>query len=81
VKRDGKRGEEKKIKKLGAVKMSVELVRATFKSKNIRQLDNLLDLIIKKYGQQNVVALTPLYMVRAQIYIIDLEVRIPKALF
>jgi hypothetical protein len=61
--------------------MNVDLVRATFKSKNLKQLDNLLELINRKYGQQNVVALTPFYIVRARIYILDLEVRIPKVLF
>lgn len=58
--------------------MSDELAKGILKCKNQRILELLLEAIKKSVGGQNVVSLTPSYLVRQRLYILDFEVKIPN---
>jgi hypothetical protein len=56
------------------------VIKATFKAKSKRQLDYILQSLRKIFGQQNINALSPTYICRAKIYILDMDIRIPETL-
>jgi len=57
-----------------------DIVKATFKSKSKRELDFIIKTLCKTLGQQNIKYLSPNYIVRARIYILDMDIRIPNTL-
>jgi len=57
-----------------------DIVKATFKSKSKRELDFLIQTLSKALGKQNIKYLSPNYIVRAKIYILDMDIRIPGTL-
>lgn len=59
-------------------KMSVILVRGVLKCENLKTLELPLEAIRKIIGWQNVFSLTPSYLVRQHLYILDFEVKIPN---
>jgi hypothetical protein len=56
------------------------VVKATFKARDKRQLDFILQKLKEFFGQQNVNALTPNYIYRYKIFVLDMDIRIPDAL-
>ena len=56
------------------------IVKATFKAKSKKQLDYILQTLRKALGQQNINALSPTYIYRAKIYVLDMDIRIPDTL-
>lgn len=59
---------------------SEQIVKATFKTKHKKRLDFILQTLRKTFGQKNVNALTPVFMYKARIYILDMDIRIPDPL-
>jgi hypothetical protein len=56
------------------------IVKATFKAKDERQLRYILAKLKSAFGQQNINALTPNYIHRYKIYVLDMDIKIPLAL-
>ena len=59
---------------------SEQIVKATFKTKHKKRLGIIIQTLRKAFGQENVNTLTPVFMYRAQIYILDMDIRIPDSL-
>ena len=57
-----------------------KLVKVTFKTNHKRNLDFLIKILKKALGEQNITTLSPIYMHRAQLYILDMDIRVPNAL-
>lgn len=57
-----------------------DIVKVSFKAKRKKQLDFLIQTLSKTLGQQNIKYLSPTYIVRAKIYILDMDIRIPDTL-
>jgi len=56
------------------------VVKATFKARDKRQLDYILQKLKEFFGQQNINALTPNYIYRYKIFVLDMDIRIPETL-
>jgi hypothetical protein len=56
------------------------VVKATFKARNKKQLDYILQKLKDFFGQQNVNALTPNYIYRYKIFVLDMDIKIPETL-
>ena len=57
-----------------------DIVKATFKSRSKRELDFLIQTLSKALGKQNIKYLSPNYIVRAKIFILDMDINIPNSL-
>jgi len=57
-----------------------DIVKATFKSRSKRELDFIIKTLCKTLGQQNIKYLSPTYIVRAKIFILDMDINIPNSL-
>ena len=57
-----------------------KLVKVTFKTSHRKNLDYIVKILKKALGEQNVTTLSPIYMHRAQLYILDMDIRVPNAL-
>lgn len=57
-----------------------DVIKATFKARHKKQLDFILQMLLKSLGQQNIRYLTPTYIYRAKIYVLDMDIRISDAL-
>jgi succinyl-CoA synthetase beta subunit len=57
-----------------------QIVKATFKSKHLKQLTAIIEALRKAFGQENVNTLSPIFIYRAQIYVLDMDIRIPDTL-
>lgn len=57
-----------------------KVVKATFKAKNIKDLNIILKTLKDTFGTQNVTALSPNYIYRYQIYILDIDIKIADTL-
>jgi hypothetical protein len=57
-----------------------DIVKATFKSRSKRELDFLIQTLSKALGKQNIKYLSPTYIVRARIFILDMDINIPNSL-
>ena len=56
------------------------IIKATFKTNNKKHLDFILKTLKDTFGNQNVTALSPVFVYRYQIYILDMDITIADAL-
>ena len=57
-----------------------DVIKATFKAKHKNQLDFILHTLRKALGKQNINALSPTYIYRAKIFVLDMDIKIPDTL-
>ena len=57
-----------------------DVIKATFKAKRKKQLDFILHTLREALGKQNINALSPTYIYRAKIFVLDMDIKIPDTL-
>jgi hypothetical protein len=57
---------------------SEEIVKGTFKARKKQHLDNILETLRKSFGEKNIIALSPSHMHEAQIYVLDMDIKIER---
>jgi len=59
---------------------TLEVVKATFKARSKKELEFILQTLLKNFGQRNVNSLSPIYIFRAKIWVLDVDIKIPNTL-
>ena len=56
------------------------IIRASFITKSEKRLQILIQKLVESFGKENVNWLVPKYVPKSQIFVLDMDIRIPDAL-